>query len=86
LQHGLCWIFSNLVGQSSPVKVFLSYGPDQNAPLVAGTALLDLDHWSHDLARAIDEKLRAGVQHVVLQVRDGGWLLSPNDITRPVNM
>lgn len=81
-----CWIFPNLVGQSSPVKVFLSYGHDQNAPLVAGAALLDLDHWSHDLARAIDEKLRAGVQHVVLQVCDGGWLLSPNDITRPVNM
>jgi hypothetical protein len=34
------WIFSNLVGQSSPVKVFLSYGHDQNAPLVAGAALL----------------------------------------------
>jgi hypothetical protein len=44
------------------VKVFLSYGHDQNAPLVAGAALLDLDHCSHDLARAIDEKLRAGVQ------------------------
>jgi hypothetical protein len=28
------------VGQSSPVKVFLSYGHDQNAPLVAGAALL----------------------------------------------